>query len=93
MLALGRGLMADPKLLMVDEPLLGLAPTVARHTIEVLKQINQKGVTILFIEQNVQTAMSLAHRGYVLESGKVVIEGTSSELLNSGEIKRVFLGG
>jgi branched-chain amino acid transport system ATP-binding protein len=78
---------------MVDEPLLGLAPTVARHTIEVLKQINQKGVTILFIEQNVQTAMSLAHRGYVLESGKVVIEGTSSELLNSGEIKRVFLGG
>ena len=93
MLALGRGLMADPKLLMVDEPLLGLAPSVARHTIEVLKQINQKGVTILFIEQNVQTAMSLAHRGYVLESGKVVIEGTSSELLNSGEIKRVFLGG
>ena len=93
MLALGRGLMADPKLLLVDEPLLGLAPSVARHTIEVLKQINQKGVTILFIEQNVQTAMSLAHRGYVLESGKVVIEGTSSELLNSGEIKRVFLGG
>jgi branched-chain amino acid transport system ATP-binding protein len=78
---------------MVDEPLLGLAPSVARHTIEVLKQINQKGVTILFIEQNVQTAMSLAHRGYVLESGRVVIEGTSSELLNSGEIKRVFLGG
>ena len=85
--------MANPKLLMVDEPLLGLAPTVARHTIEVLKRINQTGVTILFIEQNVQTAMSLAHRGYVLESGKVVIEGTSSELLNSGEIKRVFLGG
>ena len=86
-------ILTGPKLLLVDEPLLGLAPSVARHTIEVLKQINQKGVTILFIEQNVQTAMSLAHRGYVLESGKVVIEGTSSELLNSGEIKRVFLGG
>ena len=93
MLALGRGLMANPKLLLVDEPLLGLAPSVARNTIEVLKQINDEGVTILFIEQNVQTAMSFSDRGYVLESGKVVIDGTSEELLKSEEVKRVFLGG
>ena len=93
MLALGRGLMANPKMLLVDEPLLGLAPSVARNTIKVLRQINEEGVTILFIEQNVQTAMSLAHRGYVLESGKVVIDGTSEELLKSEEVKRVFLGG
>lgn len=93
MLALGRGLMANPRLLMVDEPLLGLAPAVARHTLEVLEQINQAGVTLLFIEQNVQTAMSFAHRGYVLESGRVVIDGTADELLSSKEVKRVFLGG
>ena len=93
MLALGRGLMANPKMLLVDEPLLGLAPSVARNTIKVLRQINEEGVTILFIEQNVQTAMSFAHRGYVLESGKVVIDGTSEELLKSEEVKRVFLGG
>ena len=93
MLALGRGLMAKPELLLVDEPLLGLAPAVAEHTMQVLRQINESGVSILFIEQNVQTALSLADRGYVLESGRLVLEGTSDELLGSNEVKRIFLGG
>ncbi len=93
MLALGRGLMAKPELLLVDEPLLGLAPAVAEHTMQVLRQINESGVSILFIEQNVQTALSLADRGYVLESGRLVLEGTSDELLGSDEVKRIFLGG
>jgi branched-chain amino acid transport system ATP-binding protein len=93
MLALGRGLMARPELLLVDEPLLGLAPNVAEHTMRVLRRINESGVAILFIEQNVQTALSLAHRGYVLESGRLVLEGRSNELLASEEVKRIFLGG
>ncbi len=93
MLALGRGLMSKPELLLVDEPLLGLAPAVAQHTMDVLKRINAAGVAILFIEQNVQTALGLAHRGYVLESGRLVLEGTAEELLASDEVKRIFLGG
>ena len=93
MLALGRGLMARPRLLLVDEPLLGLSPAAARHTFEVLRRINETGVAILFIEQNVQTALGLAERGYVLESGRLVLEGRSDELLGSDEVKRIFLGG
>lgn len=93
MLALGRGLMAKPELLLVDEPLLGLAPAVAEHTMQVLRRINKSGVSILFIEQNVQTALSLADRGYVLESGRLVMEGPAAELLASDEVKRIFLGG
>ncbi len=93
MLALGRGLMSKPELLLVDEPLLGLAPAVAERTMAVLRRINESGVAILFIEQNVQTALSLAHRGYVLESGRVVLEGTAEELLASDGVKRIFLGG
>jgi len=93
MLAIGRGLMACPELLMVDEPLLGLSPAVAQHTIDVLRRINESGVAILFIEQNVQTALGLADRGYVLESGRLVLDGTAAELLGSNEVKRIFLGG
>ena len=93
MLALGRGLMARPKLLMVDEPFLGLAPAVVAHMIAVFRQINQAGVAILFIEQNVQTALSIADRGYILESGRLVLDGRSSDLLASDAVKRIFLGG
>jgi branched-chain amino acid transport system ATP-binding protein len=93
MLALGRGLMARPELLLVDEPLLGLAPAVAEDMMGVLRQINQSGVSILFIEQNVQTALSIADRGYVLEGGRLVIHGTAEELLASASVKRIFLGG
>ncbi len=93
MLALGRGLMARPKLLMVDEPFLGLAPAVMQHMISVFRQINQAGVAILFIEQNVQTALGIADRGYILESGRLVLHGRSDELLESDAVKRIFLGG
>ena len=93
MLALGRGLMARPRLLLVDEPLLGLSPAAARHTFEVLRRINETGVAIIFIEQNVQTALGLAERGYILESGRLVLEGRSAELLGSDEVRRIFLGG
>ncbi len=93
MLALGRGLMARPELLMVDEPLLGLAPAVAAHMIAVLKEIAATGVAILFIEQNVQTALGISDRGYILESGRVVLDGTAGDLLASDAVKRIFLGG
>ena len=93
MLALGRGLMARPRLLLVDEPLLGLSPAAARHTFEVLRRINETGVAILFIEQNVQTALGLAERGYILESGRLVLEGRAGDLLGSDEVKQIFLGG
>lgn len=93
MLALGRGLMARPELLLIDEPLLGLSPAAAHHTMEVLRRINETGVSILFIEQNVQTALGLADRGYVLESGRVVLDGSAEDLIGSEEVKRIFLGG
>lgn len=93
MLALGRGLMSRPKLLMVDEPLLGLSPVVAKETTAALERINASGVTILFIEQNVQVALNMSHRGYVLESGRLVLDGESAQLLESDEVKRIFLGG
>ncbi len=93
MLALGRGLMARPELLLIDEPLLGLSPAVAEDMMRILRQINETGVSILFIEQNVQTALSIADRGYILEGGRLAIEGTAEELLASEDVKRIFLGG
>ncbi len=92
MLALGRGLMARPKLLMVDEPFLGLSPMVAKQMMDALARISEAGVAILFIEQNVQVALSMSHRGYILESGRLVLDGTSESLLKSDEVKRIFLG-
>ena len=93
MLALGRGLMSRPKLLMVDEPFLGLSPAVAKEMAAAIGRINAAGMTILFIEQNVQVALSMSDRGYILDSGKVVLNGTSETLLKSDEVKRIFLGG
>ncbi len=93
MLALGRGLMSRPKLLMVDEPFLGLSPAVAKEVTDALLRINDAGVTILFIEQNVQVALSMSQRGYILESGRAVLDGTANELLRSDAVKRIFLGG
>lgn len=93
MVAIARGLMARPRLLMIDEPFLGLAPRVVEEIEGVIRQINGAGITILFIEQNVELALRLARRGYVLESGRTILEGPSAELLRSAEVRRIFLGG
>jgi branched-chain amino acid transport system ATP-binding protein len=92
MLAIGRGLMGMPKLLMVDEPFLGLAPLVIEDLKLIFKKIAARGISILFVEQNVRLALSMAQRGYVLESGRLIIDGVSNDLINSKELKRVFLG-
>ncbi len=93
MVAIARGLMAQPRLLMIDEPFLGLAPRVVAELADAIRRINREGVTIVFIEQNVELALSLASRGYILESGRVVLDGRSAELLRSPEVRRIFLGG
>jgi branched-chain amino acid transport system ATP-binding protein len=85
--------MACPSILMVDEPFLGLAPLVIEQIAEVLTAINQeRGITVVFIEQNVELALRMAHRAHILESGRTILEGPSPELLASPEVKRVFLG-
>jgi len=92
MLAIGRGLMGMPKLLMVDEPFLGLAPLVIEDLKLIFKKIAERGIAILFVEQNVRLALSMANRGYILESGRLVIDGASKDLVDSKDVKRVFLG-
>ena len=92
MLAIARGLMGLPKLLMVDEPFLGLSPLVVKDLIGIFRNIVDQGIAILFVEQNVRLALSLADRGYVLESGRLVIDGNSGDLIDSEKVKRVFLG-
>ncbi|HXG03723.1 MAG TPA: ABC transporter ATP-binding protein [Candidatus Binatia bacterium] len=92
MVAIARGLMARPRLLMIDEPFLGLAPRVVDEISDVIRRINADGVTVVFIEQNVERALELAHRGVVLESGRTVLEGQAGDLLRSDEVRRVFLG-
>ena len=93
MLAIARGLMALPRLLMVDEPFLGLAPQVVEQMKGVFATINREGIAILFIEQNVRLALSLAARGYILESGRLAAHGRSGDLADSAEVRRIFLGG
>ena len=93
MVAIARGLMARPSLLMIDEPFLGLAPRVVEQIAEIIGTINrERGIAVVFIEQNVELALRLAHRGYVLESGRTILEGPSSALLGSADVKRIFLG-
>ena len=93
MLAMGRALMSHPKLLMLDEPSMGLAPILVEQIFDIIKDLNRKGSTILLVEQNAQMALSVAHRGYVMETGKIVATGTGAELIESPEIKRAYLGG
>ncbi len=92
MLAIGRGLMARPKLLMLDEPSLGLAPILVQQTFETIRRINSEGVTILFVEQNVRQTLEITHYAYVLENGKTVLEGKGKELLKKKEVKEAYLG-
>ena len=92
MLAVARALMSRPKLMMMDEPSLGLAPLIVRDIFTIIKEINKNGVTILLIEQNANMALKTADRGYVLETGRVKIEGTGAELLANEEVKKAYLG-
>lgn len=93
MLAIGRGLMGRPKLLMLDEPSLGLAPIVVATMFEVIKELHNKGLPILLVEQNVRAAIQISNRGYVLETGSVVIEGTCEELLSDEKVIKAYMGG
>jgi branched-chain amino acid transport system ATP-binding protein len=92
MLAIGRGLMGNPRMLLVDEPSLGLAPLLALSVFEALQQLNKKGNTILLVEQNVGTSLHISDRGYVLEQGRIVLEGPSRNLLENDYVKQVYLG-
>ena len=93
MLAMGRALMSHPKLLMLDEPSMGLAPILVEQIFEIIENLHKAGTTILLVEQNAQAALSVADRGYVLETGKIVTTGTGQQLLESPEIKKAYLGG
>ena len=93
MLAMGRALMSDPKLLMLDEPSMGLAPILVEQIFDIIQSLHKSGTTILLVEQNAQAALSVADRGYVLETGKIVLSGSGEELLASPEIKKAYLGG
>ena len=93
MLALGRALMSRPKILLLDEPSMGLSPLLVLEIFEIIKTINETGTTILLVEQNARMALQIAHRAYVLETGSIVLSGTGAELMNSEEIKKAYLGG
>ena len=92
MVAISRGLMSDPQLLMLDEPSLGLAPIIVQELFTAIRAINALGVTVLLVEQNVKQAVEVAARGYVLETGRVVLSGSSHQLLNDESVKRAYLG-
>jgi branched-chain amino acid transport system ATP-binding protein len=92
MLAIGRGLMACPTLLMLDEPSLGLSPILVKTIFDIIKEINGQGTTILLVEQNVFHSLSLSHRGYVLENGSIAMSGTGQDLLKNQHIRQSYLG-
>ncbi|MGH4121999.1 MAG: ABC transporter ATP-binding protein [Clostridium sp.] len=92
MLAIGRALMSRPKLLMMDEPSLGLAPLIIKDVFNIIKEINKQGVTILLIEQNANAALHIADTGYVIETGRIIIKGTGKELLCNEDVKKAYLG-
>ena len=93
MLAMGRALMSRPKLLMLDEPSMGLAPILVEQIFDIIANLHKQGSTILLVEQNAQMALSIANRGYVMETGKIVTTGTGQELLASPEVRKAYLGG
>jgi len=92
MCAIGRGLMSLPKILMFDEPSLGLAPILVQEVFEIVKRINREGVTILLVEQNVRQTLALCDRAYVLENGRIVLQGTGKELMADDHVKEAYLG-
>ena len=93
MLAIGRAFMSGRKIMLLDEPSMGLAPLLMMNVFDALKEINQEGTTILLVEQNARLALQFADRGYVLETGNVVLEGVASDLLEDPEVKKAYLGG
>lgn len=93
MLAMGRALMSRPKLLCLDEPSMGLAPLLVQEIFDIIKDINEKGTTVLLVEQNASMALQIADRAYVMETGKITLSGTGEELMQSDEIKKAYLGG
>ena len=93
MLAMGRGLMSHPKLMMLDEPSMGLAPILVEQIFEIIQELNRAGTTILLVEQNAQMALSIASRGYVLETGQIVLHAPASELLTNDAVQKAYLGG
>jgi len=92
MLAIARGLMGNPKVMLLDEPSLGLSPLLVKNIFEIIKEINKQGTTILLVEQNVYQSLHITHRAYVLETGRVVLSGTGAELLGNAHVKKAFLG-
>lgn len=93
MLAIGRALMSRPKLLLLDEPSMGLAPIIVKEIFSIIQEIKEQGTTVLLIEQNAKMALSIADYGYVLESGSIVLEGKGTELLQNDEVMKAYLGG
>jgi len=93
MLAMGRALMSKPRLLLLDEPSMGLAPILVQEIFNIIKEINEAGTTVLVVEQNAHQALSIAHQAYVLETGKIVLSGTAAEVAASEEVKKAYLGG
>jgi branched-chain amino acid transport system ATP-binding protein len=92
MLAIGRALMGKPRLLLLDEPSMGLAPLIVRQIFDIVREINASGVTVLLVEQNAAQALALANRGYVLETGELVLSGTGQELLADDRVRAAYLG-
>ncbi len=93
MLAISRALMARPRLLLLDEPSLGLAPKIVTQIFDIIRNINQQGTTILLVEQNANMALNVAHRGYLLETGQIVLQDTAKNLMNHEQVKKSYLGG
>jgi len=93
MLAMGRALMAKPKLLLLDEPSMGLAPLIVKQIFDIIRMVNERGTTVLLVEQNANMALSVANRAYVIETGKIVLSGTAKELQESEQVKAAYLGG
>lgn len=92
MLAIARAMMSKPKIILLDEPSMGLAPLFVKEVFDIIEQLNQKGITIVLVEQNAKAALSIADRAYVLETGKIVLTGTGKDLLNNDEVKKAYLG-
>jgi branched-chain amino acid transport system ATP-binding protein len=93
MVAMGRALMSRPRLLLMDEPSMGLSPALVQQNFRIIKEVHESGVSVLMVEQNANMALSIADRGYVLSTGEIVLQGAASELLNHEDLRRAYLGG